>query len=253
MQVSDHYNHQEQDKIKRLAEQIKQSQRIDPLIVVIDSKGPYILEGSHRSPALKILGARSFPALVVIDRYDLSSEDEDDDDAQLRHERTGIDKEREHKNLKLWSENMSKAKQFTEKLQESYPARCKMFSVENDTDKWILLIDGLYGFVDSEKDAKQIIKSAIPDDMIDNSFFGSYDILPPHFKPKYKDNRSDRDIQKISKFKPINIKDFAIKYGKRQLDKWRREETEKGQSTPAKDRLVKQREQEHAWDFLFDK
>ena len=120
LQVSDHYNHQEQDKIKRLAEQIKQSQRIDPLIVVIDSKGPYILEGSHRSPALKLLGARSFPALVVIDRYDLSSEDEDDDDAQTRHERTGIDKEREQKNLKLWGEGvLSKAQKLSYAILEN--------------------------------------------------------------------------------------------------------------------------------------
>lgn len=50
-----------------LAEEIRQSGEIEPLIVAIDSKGPYILEGGHRYDALKILGARSFPALVVVD------------------------------------------------------------------------------------------------------------------------------------------------------------------------------------------
>ena len=33
----------------------------------MDRKGPYILEGGHRYSALKLLGAKSFPALVVVD------------------------------------------------------------------------------------------------------------------------------------------------------------------------------------------
>lgn len=54
-------------RIKELAAQIKASEEINPLIVVIDAEGPYILEGGHRSEALFRLGAKSFPALVVID------------------------------------------------------------------------------------------------------------------------------------------------------------------------------------------
>jgi hypothetical protein len=52
----------------RLAEEIKQSGEINPLIVGIDREGPYIIEGGHRYDALKLLGAKSFPAVVVIDR-----------------------------------------------------------------------------------------------------------------------------------------------------------------------------------------
>ena len=52
-----------------LAEEIRQSGEIMPLIVVLDDKpGPYILEGGHRFVALHLLGAVSFPALVVIDK-----------------------------------------------------------------------------------------------------------------------------------------------------------------------------------------
>ena len=40
---------------------------ISPLIVVVDKEGPYILEGATRIDALKLIGAISFPALVVID------------------------------------------------------------------------------------------------------------------------------------------------------------------------------------------
>lgn len=55
------------DRCDALAEKIKQSKEIAPLIVVVDSEGPYLLEGIHRFVALLSLGAKSFPALVVQD------------------------------------------------------------------------------------------------------------------------------------------------------------------------------------------
>ena len=59
------------ERTKQLAEQIKASGEITPLIVVFEEHnkdaGPYILEGSHRFDALQILGKTSFPALVVTD------------------------------------------------------------------------------------------------------------------------------------------------------------------------------------------
>ena len=61
------YSKDDFDRAKNLSIQIKQSREISPLIVVIDSSGPYILEGAHRIYALKILGVSSFPALVFID------------------------------------------------------------------------------------------------------------------------------------------------------------------------------------------
>ena len=48
-----------------LAREIQESGEINPLIVALDAKGPYILEGGHRYDALRFLGAKSFPALVV--------------------------------------------------------------------------------------------------------------------------------------------------------------------------------------------
>lgn len=50
-----------------LAEEIRNSGYITPLIVAVDDEGPYILEGGHRFVALGELGVASFPALVVID------------------------------------------------------------------------------------------------------------------------------------------------------------------------------------------
>lgn len=61
------------DRTKALAAEIQQSGVIMPLIVAFDYRGPYILEGGHRYDALKILGARSFPAMVVVDSEDAES------------------------------------------------------------------------------------------------------------------------------------------------------------------------------------
>jgi len=55
------------ERSKNLASEIEENKYIDPLIVVIDNQGPYILEGSHRWVALSFLKVKSLPALVVID------------------------------------------------------------------------------------------------------------------------------------------------------------------------------------------
>ena len=62
-----YYSTSEEKRTKNLAAQIRQSGEINPLIVVEDAEGPYILEGAHRFDALRELGARSLPALVVLD------------------------------------------------------------------------------------------------------------------------------------------------------------------------------------------
>jgi hypothetical protein len=54
---------------EELTEKMRRNKKIEPLIVGIDSKGPYILEGQHRFVALSKLGHQSFPELVLID-YD---------------------------------------------------------------------------------------------------------------------------------------------------------------------------------------
>lgn len=67
-----YYSASEERRTRELADEIFFSKRIDPLIVVEDAEGPYILEGAHRFDALRELGAKSFPALVVLDLESLS-------------------------------------------------------------------------------------------------------------------------------------------------------------------------------------
>jgi hypothetical protein len=55
-------------RAQELAEELRASQRVDPLIVVVQPNGePYILEGNHRLAALAEMNAEAFPALVVRD------------------------------------------------------------------------------------------------------------------------------------------------------------------------------------------
>lgn len=61
------YSKSDFDRVDTLAAQIRDSRRVDPLIVVVDAEGPYVLEGAHRLGALYLLKRRRFPAMVVID------------------------------------------------------------------------------------------------------------------------------------------------------------------------------------------
>lgn len=58
------------DRAQALADQIAEGGWISPLIVVVDSEGPYILEGAHRFVALFYLKKKHFPAMVVLDNED---------------------------------------------------------------------------------------------------------------------------------------------------------------------------------------
>ena len=57
----------EERRYADLAEKIKQSGEVNPLIIGIDETGPYVIEGLARVNALHDLGAKSFPAVVVED------------------------------------------------------------------------------------------------------------------------------------------------------------------------------------------
>jgi hypothetical protein len=62
-----HYSVSGNKRIAELADEISINKEINPLIVVIDKDGPYILEGSTRAEALYKSGAKSFPAKIVLD------------------------------------------------------------------------------------------------------------------------------------------------------------------------------------------
>ncbi len=62
------YSATEQKRTEALAEELAASKQIKPLIVVVDDEEwPYVLEGGHRFDALRIIGKRKYPAIVVVD------------------------------------------------------------------------------------------------------------------------------------------------------------------------------------------
>lgn len=61
------YSVDEHRRVENLASEIADSREINPLIVVEDMEGPYVLEGAHRFDALRLLRAKAFPAIVVLD------------------------------------------------------------------------------------------------------------------------------------------------------------------------------------------
>ena len=62
------YAHDDIQNSLKLAEEIKVSREISPLIVEVNEKDDLdIIEGVHRLAALSELGAKSFPAIVVVD------------------------------------------------------------------------------------------------------------------------------------------------------------------------------------------
>jgi len=54
------------ERSERLAEAIRVSGEINPLIIGVDDKGAFIIEGAHRFVALWNLKAKEFPAVVVV-------------------------------------------------------------------------------------------------------------------------------------------------------------------------------------------
>ena len=66
-------NNSERERTLNLAEEINSNKEINPLIVVQDDQGYYVLEGGHRFDALRELGIQSFPAVVVRDEQSLRS------------------------------------------------------------------------------------------------------------------------------------------------------------------------------------
>ena len=52
------------DHVHKLAEKIKQNKYMDPLLVAMDEKGAYVVEGGHRLGAAHLLGMKEIPAMI---------------------------------------------------------------------------------------------------------------------------------------------------------------------------------------------
>lgn len=85
--------------------------------------------------------------------------------------------------------------------------KCIPFVTANDTDKWVLCVDGYIG-VFEEKRPAEIAYEFIDD--IDSSSFGCIQLLPPHYVPKdYRGNVMTKCL--VSECQPIDIRGYIVK------------------------------------------
>lgn len=64
-------NARDRERIENLAAAIKESGEIEPVFVALDQEGLWLVEGQHRSRALRLLGYDSVPARVMVDLDDV--------------------------------------------------------------------------------------------------------------------------------------------------------------------------------------
>lgn len=83
-----------------------------------------------------------------------------------------------------------------------------MFATQNDTDNYVLIVDGLFGFI-SEKQAKEFRMD------VENSTFGSWNVLKPRESPKSIFDGADMTETKISEGLPIDIFRYIQKNSER--------------------------------------
>lgn len=88
--------------------------------------------------------------------------------------------------------------------------------INNNTDKYAVVIDNYFGFAVSQEEAEKIVNIDIGD--IGESAHGYCCIYPPLAKDKYKEG----DYQNLSEYQAINIQDFAKKRTKRAGQKYDR-------------------------------
>ena len=64
-------NARDRERIEILAAAIQKSGKIEPVFVALDQEGIWLVEGQHRSRALRLLGYDSVPARVMVDLDDV--------------------------------------------------------------------------------------------------------------------------------------------------------------------------------------
>lgn len=87
--------------------------------------------------------------------------------------------------------------------------RIPMFATKNDTDKWALAIDGVFGFCKSQQHAYQLFETI---GEIGESPFGCCQVLPPHYCPINGITNQPMDEAKLSDYDSIDIDLYLQRY-----------------------------------------
>lgn len=141
---------------------------------------------------------------------------------------------------------------FNRKLNENKEfTSINAYTVNNDTDKWVLIVDNKFGFFNTQAEAN-MAWSAIggeSDEDLGDTPFGSAELLPPNY-PK-KQNRTELDgitQHFVSEYKPINIRDYILKTIDRSYAKYQKKLLNTHLSP--KEKLDNQKQVDSMWNWL---
>ena len=120
---------------EHLAKEIARTNEIAPLIIVLDEDPhPYILEGGHRAAALYLLGAKSFPAVVVVDESEKTGAIiYDERDPRYVEQKVASYRIGYKTKAPSWKIATEQLKRTTQRLKQ-IAEECKSFSSENSLD-----------------------------------------------------------------------------------------------------------------------
>lgn len=82
------------------------------------------------------------------------------------------------------------------------------FGTDNDTDKWVVSVDGRFELVDTREEAEALLDELMGDEDIGSSNFGCTEIMPPHRKTEYINGWKPKNFVRryISNYKPTDLK-----------------------------------------------
>lgn len=88
--------------------------------------------------------------------------------------------------------------------------KIKMFATDNPTEHWVICINSLFGYVTKEQ-AEDFIKT-LGSKCIDNTAFGSWDVLAPNHRCEYiRGTREEIGVVSVTDYQPIDILDYVAK------------------------------------------
>lgn len=118
-----------------------------------------------------------------------------------------------------------------------------MFATSNPTEKYVVAIDGYFCYTNTKDVAEEIYNLAMhgSDGYIDNTPWGSIDIIPPHHYPKYINGyQPDGGIVDVTTRTPIDLVGYIKKNDVRLINKIHRKDVLA--TTTAKQRLAEAKE-----------
>lgn len=135
--------------------------------------------------------------------------------------------------------------------------KIKMFATANDTDQFVVAVDGYIQLFPTAAEAEACYAMINPGPgHFDNSGYGSCDFLVPGHRPinrlaKQLGEKEDMTQCLVSEVQPIDLIGYLSKHNKRFDVAFALREVRERQAKPAQQRLAEKRERNAVWGEVF--